>query len=528
MLTLTPFSRPLVLAALITMSIAAFANTPNPTTVTIVGNFQSQVGRAANWCAECSSTRLTYYESDDVWAGTFIVPAGLWEYKVALNGSFDENYGVNATRDGASVTLWLMDDAYVTFYYDHKTHWVTDDWNSLIITVPGDYVSGLGGWDWAPNCMRSWLEDPDGDGIYTFSTDQIQPGVYETRVAYNLNWGLNYGVGGELYGPNYIFSVSSAGAQVVFCYDPMSYLLTISSGDEPNLPPTAVAGDDQQIRAGQTVYLDGMGSSDDATASESLLYAWSFVSVPSGSAGSLLDADSAFASFLADKAGVYVVSLVVTDEAGLASAADEVVIDASNLAPVAMAKADPVAAIVGNTVYLDGSGSADPEGGALVYTWRLTSAPAGSGATLSGADAAEASFVPDVAGAYVVSLEVSDEFGPGAPAAVTVTATTASALAKSKAIDAKGKVAALTTSQVSTKGNKTALENFLNQAVAALTAGDLNGAIDKLQKSIERTDGCALRGAPDVRGAGQDWVTDCSAQAVLYGLLVDALNALVN
>ena len=57
----------------------------------------------------------------------------------------------------------------VKFYYAHGTHWVADNVNTVIATVPGSFQSELGcPGDWQPDCLRSWLQDPDGDGIYSF------------------------------------------------------------------------------------------------------------------------------------------------------------------------------------------------------------------------------------------------------------------------------------------------------------------------------------------------------------------------
>ncbi len=55
--------------------------------------------------------------------------------------------------------------------------------------------------------MRSWLQDPDGDGTYTFTTDQIPAGNYEFKVAHGLGWDENYGAGGAPGGANVAFSV---------------------------------------------------------------------------------------------------------------------------------------------------------------------------------------------------------------------------------------------------------------------------------------------------------------------------------
>ena len=55
--------------------------------------------------------------------------------------------------------------------------------------------------------MRSWLQDPDGDGTYTFTTDQIPAGNYEFKVAHGLSWDENYGAGGAPGGANIAFTV---------------------------------------------------------------------------------------------------------------------------------------------------------------------------------------------------------------------------------------------------------------------------------------------------------------------------------
>ena len=82
--------------------------------------------------------------------------------------------------------------------------------------------------------------------------------------------------------------------------------------------------------------------------------------------------------------------------------------------------------------------------------------------------------------------------------------------------------------QVTTKGNKVALLNFLIQAVRAIQLDNLPKAIDKFEKSIARTDGCVLRGSPDGNGLDRDWIIDCEAQPEVYNLLNEALNALLN
>lgn len=294
-----------------------------------------------------------------------------------------------------------------------------------------------------------------------------------------------------------------------------------------NMPPTAVAGLDQNIRAGTTVSLDGRASFDDNTASATLLYSWSFASHPAGSTATLINATIATPSFVADVAGSYDVQLVVRDQAGLSSAPDHVIISSANLPPTAVATVDFSIVIIGTTAHLSGSASTDPEMNPLTYSWTITAKPSGSTATLVNATMATPSLTPDLEGVYKVTLVVSDFIGSGTPATIQLTATTAVGFAEFQIANASRLISGLATSQITTQGNKTAILNFLSQALLALQQGDTTGAIDKLQKSIERSDGCVLRGNPDPSGsAGRDWITDCAAQAQVYSLLKNALDAL--
>jgi hypothetical protein len=70
-------------------------------------------------------------------AGDVSLPAGNYEYKAALNNSWDENYGLHAQPNGSNVPLDLPSSTNVKFYYDHKTHWITDNHNSVIAVAAG-------------------------------------------------------------------------------------------------------------------------------------------------------------------------------------------------------------------------------------------------------------------------------------------------------------------------------------------------------------------------------------------------------
>ncbi|HTN44085.1 MAG TPA: CARDB domain-containing protein [Nitrospiria bacterium] len=92
-----------------------------------------------------------------------------------------------------------------------------------------------------------------------------------------------------------------------------------------NLIPVANAGPDQSVYPGNTVTLDGSGSTD-PDGNYPLTYAWTIISKPVGSAPTLTNPTAVNPSFPADLPGIYMVRLVVTDAKGLAGSPDDVVV----------------------------------------------------------------------------------------------------------------------------------------------------------------------------------------------------------
>ena len=106
---------------------AAADHTPLPDTVTLVGSLQSELGCPGDWQPECDATHLQPVTGEPgVFRGTFTVPAGAFEYKAAINESFDENYGAGGAPGGANIPL-TAPGGEVTFTYNHTTHVITDD-----------------------------------------------------------------------------------------------------------------------------------------------------------------------------------------------------------------------------------------------------------------------------------------------------------------------------------------------------------------------------------------------------------------
>ncbi|MBE2201580.1 MAG: hypothetical protein IAE79_23410, partial [Anaerolinea sp.] len=206
-------------------------NIPNPDTVTIAGTLQTQLGCSGNWNTGCAETMLTYDPQDDLWTATFELTAGSYEYKAALNGTWDDNYGLNAEYYGPNIPLVVPADGFVTFWYNHKSRWVSDSINSSLVHLVGDFQSELGcAEDWQRDCGLAQLQDPSGSSLYQFITAAIPPGNYEVNLAFDLGVKLREG-------DPIPFTVGEAEA-VIFNYDPAADSVEITTGD-PSLATTS-------------------------------------------------------------------------------------------------------------------------------------------------------------------------------------------------------------------------------------------------------------------------------------------------
>src|SRR5665648_519286 len=200
--------------------------------VTVPGSHNSEMGCPGDWAPDCLAAQLTW-QGGSLYAGTFTIPAGDYEYKVAVGGSWTENYGAGGVADGANVTYSLAAATAVTFVYDSSTHAFTSSVEGPLMTLPGSFQSAAGcPGDWDPGCLATVLLDGDGDGIATFTTSSIPAGAYQVKVAYNLGWAENYGAGGVAGGANIPFA-SPGGKPITFSYDIATHVLTIEVTDPP-------------------------------------------------------------------------------------------------------------------------------------------------------------------------------------------------------------------------------------------------------------------------------------------------------
>ena len=95
--------------------------------VIAAGTFQDEAGCPGDWQPACATTALTDPDGD----GRFTLklttlPKGDYEFKIAIGGSWDENYGAGGAKDGANIPFSVpADKAPVTLSYDAATHQAT-------------------------------------------------------------------------------------------------------------------------------------------------------------------------------------------------------------------------------------------------------------------------------------------------------------------------------------------------------------------------------------------------------------------
>ena len=112
--------------------------------VTLAGSLQDELGCPGDWQPECTATDLTHVEGT-TYAGVFDVPAGSWNFKMAINHGWSESYPAN------DVPLVLEGPARIEFSYDDESH--------RIGITPQDLAGGVTPSDrqYAGNSLRTGL-----------------------------------------------------------------------------------------------------------------------------------------------------------------------------------------------------------------------------------------------------------------------------------------------------------------------------------------------------------------------------------
>lgn len=90
-----------------------------PAGIALAGDFGRHLG-AADWAPDADQVQMAYSPVSQRWELTAQLPAGTYEYKVAIDRSWEENYGAFGVQNGANHVL-QHDGGVVTFRYDHAS-----------------------------------------------------------------------------------------------------------------------------------------------------------------------------------------------------------------------------------------------------------------------------------------------------------------------------------------------------------------------------------------------------------------------
>ena len=105
--------------------ISAVYASQQPEAVAVAGSLDVELGCTAVWDPACDQAQLTLDPADLVWKLSVPdLPAGMYEFKAALNRSWDENYGADGVPGGGNISF-THGGGPVSFRYDHFTHVIT-------------------------------------------------------------------------------------------------------------------------------------------------------------------------------------------------------------------------------------------------------------------------------------------------------------------------------------------------------------------------------------------------------------------
>ncbi len=161
---------------------------------------------------DAGSNTMTYDPALGLYVYTFRnVPAANYEYKIAINGSWNENYGVGGVPGGSNIAVAVTETRDVTVYYNDRSHNSVTDVTYVFADIA---LKGTG----IPEGTR--MTDPDLTGIYS-AVIALAAGTYEDIV-------LTYD------GTDYPFApfTLEEGKEVTFFFDPATGIYYHNGSDE--------------------------------------------------------------------------------------------------------------------------------------------------------------------------------------------------------------------------------------------------------------------------------------------------------
>jgi hypothetical protein len=91
-----------------------------PDAVAVAGDFSILLGAPANWAPQYDEVQMELDEVDQLWKIAADIPAGFYSFKIALNRSWDENYGAFGVFDGPNHEVH-HGGGLLVIQYNHRT-----------------------------------------------------------------------------------------------------------------------------------------------------------------------------------------------------------------------------------------------------------------------------------------------------------------------------------------------------------------------------------------------------------------------
>ncbi|MCB5273913.1 hypothetical protein BJG92_01439 [Arthrobacter sp. SO5] len=95
-----------------------------PDAVAVAGDFNILLGAPANWAPQYDEAQMELDLVDQLWKISADLPAGSYSFKIALDRSWEENYGAFGAFDGANHEVRHSGGPLV-IHYDHRTRDIT-------------------------------------------------------------------------------------------------------------------------------------------------------------------------------------------------------------------------------------------------------------------------------------------------------------------------------------------------------------------------------------------------------------------
>ncbi|KAJ3210433.1 glycoside hydrolase 15 protein [Dinochytrium kinnereticum] len=194
---------------------------------TLVGDLQHLIGGCNDWSPPCPASILTPPTEDSFYRGTFELERGYYEHKVAIDQSWNENYGQSGIRDGPNIPLYVPKTANVTFYWDSAAKWMYNSETSPFFYVVGSIQTALGcKTNDNSNCLAGQLTDFGQTGTLTFVAKNVPAGDHIVGIQQTSSIDPD-----NVSVPPFAIKVPAAGSSVTFSIRAGSLTVAVENGE---------------------------------------------------------------------------------------------------------------------------------------------------------------------------------------------------------------------------------------------------------------------------------------------------------